>query len=139
MNIEQLAKADSADLLPVDLMGKRFNHTPAQEWAVTCSYIADTLKQYNAESWEDSATEIASSLIPVYYREQWEEMNLLNLWAESDIEDEANELMSGYDYDSQDSPLWRVVNAYLFIFYRKAVEIVIEYIQEQEATENEAN
>lgn len=135
MNIEQLSKTDTEEALPSDLMGKRFDHTPAKEWAVVCSYIADSLKQYDKDNWEDSITEISSGLIPVYYREQWDEMNSLSLWAEDDIEEEANELMEGYDYDSTDSPIWRVVNAYLFIFYRKATQIVIDYLNEQEEGE----
>ena len=132
MNIEQLSKVDTAEGLPSDLMGKRFNHTPAKDWAVACSYIADSLKQYDKESWEDYQTEIASSLIPVYYSEQWKEMNSLSLWAEDEIEDEATELVMGYDYDDRDTPLFRIVNAYLFVFYRKATEIVIEYLNDQE-------
>lgn len=135
MNIEQLSKTDTAEALPNDLMGKRFNHTPAKEWAVACSYIADSLKQYEQGEWEDHITEIAAGLIPVYYREQWDEMNSLSLWAEDDIEAEANELMEGYDYDSTDSPIWRVINAYLFVFYSKATQAVIDYINEQEEGE----
>lgn len=137
MNVEELARVSTAEQLPSDLMGKRFNHTPAKDWAVACSYIADSLKQYNKDNWEDHQTEIASGLIPVYYREQWEEMNSLSLWAEDDIEEEANELMEGYDYDSTDSPIWRVVNTYLFVFYRKATQIVIDYLNEQEEEEEE--
>lgn len=135
--VEQLAKVRDPQDLPADLMGKRFNHTPAKQWQETCAYIADSLKQYDADSWEDYTHEIADGLIPVYYKLKWEEMNDLNLWAEDDIENEADELISGLDTDFQKSPLWQIVDAYLFTFYSKAIDAVIEYIneQEEEATE----
>lgn len=135
MNVTELAQVKAFSSLPEELRVARFNHTPSEAWVDTVSYIADSLKQYDKDNWEDQVTEIASGLIPVYYREQWEEMNSLSLWAEDDIEEEANELMSGYDYDSTDSPIWRVVNAYLFVFYSKATQIVIDYLNEQEEGE----
>ena len=135
MNVLELSQVKSFSDLPDELKVKRFNHTPTEAWVQTVTYIADSLKQYDKDNWEDYQTEIASGLIPVYYREQWEEMNNLSLWAEDDIEDEANELMEGYDYDSTDSPIWRVVNAYLFVFYSKATQIVIDYLNDQEEEE----
>lgn len=136
MNIELLSKVTTAEELPSDLMGKRFNHTPAQDWAMVCSYIAGKLSEYDTLlDAANSLNEIASGLIPVYYRQQWGEMNSLNLWAEDEIEEEANELVAGYDYDSEDAPLFRIVNAYLFIFYRNATAIVIQYLNDQQEGE----
>lgn len=135
--VEQLAKVRDPQDLPADLMGKRLNHTPAKQWQETCASIADSLKQYDADSWEDYTHEIADGLIPAYYNLKMEEFNELKLWAEDDIENEAAELISGLDTDFQKSPLWQIVDAYLFTFYSKAVDAVIEYINElgQEETE----
>lgn len=127
---ELLRGVTKAEELPSELMGRRGDAIPAEGWAKTCSYIADSLGQYDRERWEDYTHEIADGLVPIYYREKWQEMNDLSLWADTETSNLADEYMAGAD--ESDDPLWVVVNAYLFAYYYNAINTVIEYINETE-------
>lgn len=133
MNIEQLVKVSDWEQLPDELKMARLDHTPADNWVQTITYIADSLKQYEQEQWEDYQAEIADGLIPIYTSEKWEEMNDLSLWAVSEIESDAYELLEGAEDDGD--PLFKVINAYLFAYYNYAVSAVIYYLNDQEGEE----
>jgi hypothetical protein len=115
-------------------MGKRGNNIPAEGWAQTVSAVASSLDQYSPDSWEDCAGEIADGLVPVYYREKWQEMNDLALWADDDAEQGADELLT--QVTESDSPLWSVLDAYLYSYYLNAVNVVVSYINETEEAGN---
>jgi hypothetical protein len=132
---ELIRNASTAEELPSELMGRRGNAIPAEGWTKTCSYIADSLGQYDRDNWEDYKHEIADALVPIYYKDKWQEMNDLCLWADDETSNLADEYMAGAD-ESED-PLWVVVNSYLFAYYYNAINTVIEYINETEEEENE--
>jgi hypothetical protein len=131
---ELIRNASTAEELPIDLMGRRGNAIPAEGWAKTCSYIADSLGQYDRDNWEDYKHEIADALVPIYYKDKWQEMNDLCLWADDETSNLADEYMAGAD-ESED-PLWVVVNSYLFAYYYNAINTVIDYIKETEGEED---
>lgn len=135
MDIEQLVKVSDWEQLPDELKMARLDHTPADDWVQTVSYIADSLKQYEREQWEDYQGEIADGLVPIYTSEKWKEMNDLSLWAVSEVESDAYELLGGAEDDGD--PLFKVIDAYLYAYYYRAVGAVIEYINEQEEEDNE--
>lgn len=121
--------------VPSEVMGLRGNNIPAQGWTDTVRSIASALNQYDEDSWEDYAGEIADSLIPVYYRGKWQEMNDLSLWADDDVEQGAEEILT--QVTESDSPLWTVLDAYLYTYYLNAVNTIVSYINEQEEEEEE--
>lgn len=127
---ELIRNASTAEELPTELMGRRGDAIPAEGWTKTCSYIADSLNQYERDNWEDYIHEIADGLVPVYYKDKWQEMNDLSLWADTETSNLADEYMAGAD--ESDDPLWTVVNSYLFAYYYNAIQTVIEYINETE-------
>ena len=120
---------------PLDLFGVMPHNCSRTEGAKAYREAADALLQYTGTEWDNYVNEIADGLVPVYYNEQWEEMNRFSLWACNEIEAEAQELIG--DSSTEGNPLWQAVSAYLYAFYSKAVRDVMEFIQEnaQEAGE----
>lgn len=118
--------------VPNDLMGLRGNNIPALGWTDTVRSVVSALDQYNPDGWEDCAGEIADSLIPIYYKDKWQEMNDLSLWADNEVEAGADEIISGLDTDFAKSPLWQITDAYLYTYYLNAVNTIVSYINEKE-------
>lgn len=140
MNAEQLSKVQDWEQLPDELKIQRLNHTPADKWVETVTFIADALKQYDVDGFDDGNTdathEIADGLVPIYTAEKWAEMNELSLWAVDEVESDAYELLEGAEDDGD--PLFKVINAYLYAYYYRVTDLVVRYlVEEQEATEGE--
>lgn len=133
MNAEQLTKVNDWEQLPDDLKVARLDHTPADNWVETINFIASSLKQYDQWDWRDYQGEIADGFVPIYTSEKWKEMNDLSLWAVSEVESDAYELLEGVE-DNGD-PLFKVIDAYLYAYYYRAVGEVIKYINGQEGEE----
>lgn len=129
MNVEELAQVKSYSSLPIELQIKRIEHTSTEDWVEAVTFIADALKQYDKNSWEDSQSEIVDGLIPIYYSDKWKEMNDLSLWAVAEIEREAYDLLNGVEDDGD--PLFKVINAYLWAYYSRVTCIVLAYLQDQ--------
>lgn len=133
MNAQELSKVKNWEELPDELKMQRIDLTPAESWTETVVYIADAVKQYDTLlGAEDCIGEIADGLVPVYYSDKWKEMNDLSLWAVSDIEAEAYDLLGGAEDDGD--PLFKVINAYLYAYYSSATGSVIRYLIDQEET-----
>jgi hypothetical protein len=128
MNALELSSVRDWEQLPDELKVERINHTPAENWVETITFIAGALKGYEVEAYEDAVFEIADGLVPVYTAEKWQEMNDLSLWAVSDIEFSAYELLG--DTEDDGDPLFKVINAYLYAYYLKVAEIVVQYLNE---------
>lgn len=129
MNVVQLSQVKSYSALPIELQIKRIEHTPTENWVETVTFIADALKQYDRDSWEDSQSEIIDGLVPIYYADKWKEMTDLSLWAVADIESEAYDILAGAEDDGD--PLFKVINAYLWAYYSRATCFVLGYLTDQ--------
>ena len=115
------------ETFPLDLFGEMPGNCSRTEGAKAYREVANALLQYQGDEWDNYVHEIADKAVPVYYHQQWEEMNRFSLWACHEIEDEAHELIG--DSSLEGNQLWQAVSAYLFVFYAKAVRDVMEFIQ----------
>jgi hypothetical protein len=120
--------ANTSEKFPSDLFKNMPSNCPRTEGAKAYREAADALLQYTGTEWDNYVHEIADGLVPVYYHQQWEEMNRLSLWSCNEIEAEAHELIG--DASPEGNQLWQAVSAYLYAFYARAVRDVMEFIQD---------